>query len=137
MGTLFAMFCECAELNPDPIEGNDYLLNRHIDDNFSFVYMCISSRLITSLLLSAEEEVEHNWVFSADQLEDNAGGILLYLMSFSYLSFNVPQSSCTHFLFTLAPQRMVMIQNGLSPKTQPIQSESMVIMTWLIRLSRY
>ncbi|KAG8381479.1 hypothetical protein BUALT_Bualt06G0126100 [Buddleja alternifolia] len=37
--TLFGIFCECAELNPDPIE---------------------------------EEEGEHNWVFSADQLEDEA-----------------------------------------------------------------
>ncbi|KAH6761254.1 nucleotide-sensitive chloride conductance regulator family protein [Perilla frutescens var. hirtella] len=39
LDTLFAIFCECAELNPDPIE---------------------------------EEEVEHNWIFSADQLEDAA-----------------------------------------------------------------
>lgn len=37
---LFAIFCECAELNPDPIQ---------------------------------EEEGEHNWVFSADQLQDDAG----------------------------------------------------------------
>ncbi|CAA0809560.1 Chloride conductance regulatory protein ICln [Striga hermonthica] len=36
---LFAIFCECAELNPDPTE--------------------------------AEEEVEHNWIFSADQLEND------------------------------------------------------------------
>nr|GMC96283.1 chloride conductance regulatory protein ICln [Ipomoea batatas] len=34
---LFQMFCECAELNPEPIE---------------------------------EEEEEHNWIFSADQLEN-------------------------------------------------------------------
>ncbi|KAL8539620.1 hypothetical protein ACS0TY_001287 [Phlomoides rotata] len=39
LDTLFAIFCECAELNPDPIE---------------------------------EEEGEHNWVFSADQLEFDA-----------------------------------------------------------------
>ncbi|PIN01505.1 Chloride ion current inducer protein [Handroanthus impetiginosus] len=39
LDTLFAIFCECAELNPDYIE---------------------------------EEEDEHNWVFSADQLEDDA-----------------------------------------------------------------
>ncbi|KAL2550225.1 Chloride conductance regulatory protein ICln [Forsythia ovata] len=37
LDTLFAVFCECAELNPGPIE---------------------------------EEEREHNWIFSADQLED-------------------------------------------------------------------
>lgn len=35
--TLFQIFCECAELNPEPIE---------------------------------EEEEEHNWIFSADQLEN-------------------------------------------------------------------
>ncbi|XWS37705.1 hypothetical protein CRYUN_Cryun19dG0067800 [Craigia yunnanensis] len=40
LDTLFQIFCECAELNPEPIEG---------------------------------EEEEHNWVFSADQLEDEAG----------------------------------------------------------------
>ncbi|KAL3373547.1 hypothetical protein AABB24_005495 [Solanum stoloniferum] len=34
--TLFQIFCDCAELNPEPIE---------------------------------EEEEEHNWIFSADQLE--------------------------------------------------------------------
>ncbi|CAA3024292.1 chloride conductance regulatory ICln [Olea europaea subsp. europaea] len=39
LDTLFAVFCECAELNPGPIE---------------------------------EEEVEHNWIFSADQFEDGA-----------------------------------------------------------------
>ncbi|KAM7491728.1 hypothetical protein LguiA_034649 [Lonicera macranthoides] len=37
LDNLFEVFCECAELNPEPIE---------------------------------EEEVEHNWVFSADQMED-------------------------------------------------------------------
>ncbi|KAL3837909.1 hypothetical protein ACJIZ3_022500 [Penstemon smallii] len=41
LDTLFATFCQCAELNPDPFEG--------------------------------EEEVGHNWVFSADQLEDDEG----------------------------------------------------------------
>ncbi|GER48019.1 nucleotide-sensitive chloride conductance regulator family protein [Striga asiatica] len=39
LDVLFAIFCECAELNPDPTE--------------------------------AEEEVEHNWIFSADQLEND------------------------------------------------------------------
>ncbi|KAL0294770.1 UNVERIFIED_CONTAM: Chloride conductance regulatory protein ICln [Sesamum radiatum] len=38
LDTLFAIFCECAELNPDPIE---------------------------------EGDDGHNWVFSADQLEDD------------------------------------------------------------------
>uniref|UniRef100_A0A1S3YJI2 Chloride conductance regulatory protein ICln n=1 Tax=Nicotiana tabacum TaxID=4097 RepID=A0A1S3YJI2_TOBAC len=37
LDTLFQIFCECAELNPEPIEG---------------------------------EEEEHNWIFSADQLEN-------------------------------------------------------------------
>ncbi|KAK7312070.1 hypothetical protein VNO77_35629 [Canavalia gladiata] len=37
LDTLFQVFCECAELNPEP---ND------------------------------EEEEEHNWIFSADQMED-------------------------------------------------------------------
>ncbi|XWS50673.1 hypothetical protein CRYUN_Cryun12cG0106400 [Craigia yunnanensis] len=41
LDTLFQIFCECAELNPEPIEEG--------------------------------EEEEHNWVFSADQLEDEAG----------------------------------------------------------------
>nr|XP_043617101.1 chloride conductance regulatory protein ICln [Erigeron canadensis] len=35
LDTLFAVFCECAELNPEPVE---------------------------------EEEEQHNWIFSADQL---------------------------------------------------------------------
>ncbi|KAL0299407.1 UNVERIFIED_CONTAM: Chloride conductance regulatory protein ICln [Sesamum radiatum] len=38
LDTLFTIFCECAELNPDPVE---------------------------------EGEDGHNWVFSADQLEDD------------------------------------------------------------------
>ncbi|CAK9161059.1 unnamed protein product [Ilex paraguariensis] len=37
LDTLFEIFCECAELNPEPIE---------------------------------EEEEVHNWIFSADQMED-------------------------------------------------------------------
>ncbi|XVF53973.1 hypothetical protein PTKIN_Ptkin05aG0143600 [Pterospermum kingtungense] len=40
LDTLFQIFCECAELNPEPIE---------------------------------RREEEHNWVFSADQLEEEAG----------------------------------------------------------------
>lgn len=39
LDTMFDVFCDCAELNPDPVE---------------------------------EEEVEHNWVFSADQFQDEA-----------------------------------------------------------------
>ncbi|KAK9291438.1 hypothetical protein L1049_019385 [Liquidambar formosana] len=39
LDTLFEIFCECAELNPEPIE---------------------------------EEGEEHNWIFSADQLEGDA-----------------------------------------------------------------
>ncbi|KAL3645229.1 hypothetical protein CASFOL_010409 [Castilleja foliolosa] len=38
---LFSIFCECAEMNPDPAE------------------------------VSADEEVEHNWVFSVDHLEND------------------------------------------------------------------
>ncbi|XP_022765751.1 chloride conductance regulatory protein ICln-like isoform X1 [Durio zibethinus] len=41
LDTLFQIFCECAELNPEPIEEG--------------------------------EEEEHNWIFSADQLEDETG----------------------------------------------------------------
>ncbi|CAL9008534.1 unnamed protein product [Prunus brigantina] len=41
LDSLFEVFCECAELNPEPIE---------------------------------EAEEEHNWIFSADQLEDDATG---------------------------------------------------------------
>lgn len=41
LDTLFQIFCECAELNPEP--------------------------------LGEEEEERHNWIFSADQLEDEAG----------------------------------------------------------------
>ncbi|XP_057952763.1 chloride conductance regulatory protein ICln [Malania oleifera] len=37
LDTLFEIFCECAELNPEPVEG---------------------------------EGEEHNWIFSADQMED-------------------------------------------------------------------
>ncbi|XP_050384967.1 chloride conductance regulatory protein ICln [Argentina anserina] len=40
LDSLFDVFCECAELNPEPTEEN--------------------------------EEEEHNWIFSADQLEDEA-----------------------------------------------------------------
>ncbi|KAB1208187.1 Chloride conductance regulatory protein ICln [Morella rubra] len=39
LDTLFDVFCECAELNPEPLDG---------------------------------PEEEHNWVFSADQMEDEA-----------------------------------------------------------------
>ncbi|XP_009374514.2 chloride conductance regulatory protein ICln [Pyrus x bretschneideri] len=41
LDSLFEVFCECAELNPEPIQ---------------------------------EGEEEHNWIFSADQLEDEAVG---------------------------------------------------------------
>ncbi|KAJ0640927.1 hypothetical protein HanRHA438_Chr16g0760691 [Helianthus annuus] len=37
LDTIFNIFCECAELNPEPVEGQ-------------------------------EEEEQHNWIFSADQL---------------------------------------------------------------------
>ncbi|KAL3521439.1 hypothetical protein ACH5RR_019588 [Cinchona calisaya] len=42
LDTLFEIFCECAELNPEPID---------------------------------EEEGEHNWVFSADQLEGGGADV--------------------------------------------------------------
>ncbi|CAH1445650.1 unnamed protein product [Lactuca virosa] len=41
LDTLFRIFCECAELNPEPIEEDE------------------------------QEEEEHNWIFSADQLDDS------------------------------------------------------------------
>jgi len=43
LDSLFDVFCECAELNPEPFEEN-------------------------------EEEEEHNWSFSVDQLEDEGAG---------------------------------------------------------------
>lgn len=42
LDNLFEIFCECAELNPEPIQ---------------------------------EEEEEHNWIFSADQLEGEGAGV--------------------------------------------------------------
>ncbi|KAI5569849.1 hypothetical protein BDE02_12G104600 [Populus trichocarpa] len=42
LDTLFQVFCECAELNPEPVEDN---------------------------------EEEHNWIFSADQLSDETAEV--------------------------------------------------------------
>ncbi|XP_033130069.1 chloride conductance regulatory protein ICln isoform X1 [Brassica rapa] len=48
LDTLFDVFCECAELNPEPIEGKEEEEEE-------------------------EEEEEHNWVFSADQMVVGGG----------------------------------------------------------------
>lgn len=40
---------------------------------------CIFLRLITLPTLPAEGEDGHNWVFSADQLEDDGGGAYLIM----------------------------------------------------------
>lgn len=72
--TLFDIFCECAELNPEPIEGSIlkiqpyYYINDAISGSIA-VYMFVS------LYLSEEEEEGgHNWVFSADQMDVRGEG---------------------------------------------------------------
>lgn len=75
MDTLFAIFCECAELNPDPIEGDDNLLDK--DTEVTEHFPSHFSETNYFVMLPVEEEGEHNWVFSADQLEYDAAGTKL------------------------------------------------------------
>ncbi|XP_056842429.1 chloride conductance regulatory protein ICln isoform X1 [Raphanus sativus] len=69
LDTLFDMFCECAELNPEPVEGKHKaatLLLSFDDAMFSYIFSFICT-------FSEEEESEHNWVFSADQMVVGGG----------------------------------------------------------------
>ncbi|KAF3544608.1 hypothetical protein DY000_02006092, partial [Brassica cretica] len=69
LDTLFDVFCECAELNPEPIERKDTTLLL----SFNAIFL-LHSRFIVSFSSSEEEEGEHNWVFSADQMVVGGGG---------------------------------------------------------------
>lgn len=82
--TLFDIFCECAELNPEPIDGeyHSFILNWTmfwLSDfswcciNYVFFFSCISFNFLC--MLSSGEEEEHNWIFSADQMVDEVAGI--------------------------------------------------------------
>lgn len=74
--SLFQIFCECAELNPEPIEGSFCLLWTYSLTHFLFAFFCpcLVFTLLKSGLASVEEEEEHNWIFSADQLENQETG---------------------------------------------------------------
>lgn len=93
--TLFDIFCECAELNPEPCDGEwdsfftDVILYTPTNiavDALLNCYCCIHPKKkerkccpnrFSLYLLFVEEEGEegHNWVFSVDQMEDEARGI--------------------------------------------------------------
>ena len=79
METLFDIFCRCAELNPEPNEGeyqNPGLDMSSICFGGSTTVICIAIYSLCVMLL-AEGEDEHNWIFSADQMEDEASGTIL------------------------------------------------------------
>lgn len=77
MDTLFAIFCQCAELNPEPNDGKYYFFF-YLFLHFSvFFYMSYA-------LLSDEGEEEHDWVFSADQMVDEEAGMCACLNLYSY-----------------------------------------------------
>ncbi|KAF6152549.1 hypothetical protein GIB67_012996 [Kingdonia uniflora] len=64
LDALFNVFCECAELNPEPVE---------------------------------EQEEEHNWIFSADQMVDEGGLPVKYGQSLIQSTFPVRGDSEWHF----------------------------------------
>ena len=84
MDTLFDIFCECAELNPEPIDGeyHSFILNWTLFWISYFSWCCINCVFFFSCIpfnflcmLSSGEEEEHNWIFSADQMVDEVAGI--------------------------------------------------------------
>ena len=91
--TLFEVFCECAELNPEPMEGKKFVKSIAIvffcKDNLlllAFSYCCLFCWFdfyywITFHFLSGlrmhyldEDGERHNWIFSADQLNGQGLG---------------------------------------------------------------
>ncbi|KAG6747409.1 hypothetical protein POTOM_049813 [Populus tomentosa] len=58
LDTLFQILCDCAELNPEPIEGGSWL------------YCCNCFKWMISILIFRFNDEEHNWIFSANQLAD-------------------------------------------------------------------
>lgn len=67
MDTLFQVFCECAELNPDPHDGWYYFPHRM---RSVFFLLHLFELFCVDFVLLEEEGEEHNWIFSADQMED-------------------------------------------------------------------
>ena len=67
--SLFAIFCQCAELNPEPNDGQ-----------YSF-YIQIDTLFLTrvffflSCVVLSEEGEGHGWVFSADEMGDEEAGM--------------------------------------------------------------
>ncbi|CAH8391716.1 unnamed protein product [Eruca vesicaria subsp. sativa] len=71
LNTLFDVFCECAEPNPEPVEGDTILLL-----SFNSVFASLTIYMFVLLYVFSEEEEDngHNWVFSADQMVIGGGG---------------------------------------------------------------
>lgn len=68
--SLFAIFCQCAELNPEPNDGQYYFLHT---DRYTFPHSRVFF-LLSCVVLSGEGE-EHGWFFSADQMGDEEAGM--------------------------------------------------------------
>ena len=76
--TLFEVFCGCAELNPEPNEGKCQsslfrLINFCSRCCIYFISSINADRYFFSFIFASEDEEEHNWIFSADQMEYPTG----------------------------------------------------------------
>lgn len=102
MDTLFEIFCECAELNPEPVDGNYNLVDLYIIfvpvDTVLTIYYFPNSRHVF-LMIFVEDEGEHDWVFSADQLESGDAGTTLVFGFFVNLIFLTVITFLVSFLF--------------------------------------
>lgn len=89
MDTLFDVFCECAELNPDPIESEGDILVLQIGNQMLLlckIYLYYVSYFIYICNYYSGEE-EHNWIFSADQMVTNGAGSINSFGHLVYILF--------------------------------------------------
>lgn len=85
--TLFDVFCECAELNPEPIEGN-FTKIQPFTSNISLLQFLVPQPFYTFVFIEEEEENGGSWVFSADQMDARGGGNVFSRLRASFKSIS-------------------------------------------------
>ncbi|KAL6007951.1 hypothetical protein ACLOJK_033456 [Asimina triloba] len=63
LDAIFCVFCECAELNPEPVEGENYTVVMRNTKAWLIMF--------AHFLTSPDQDEENEWIFSAEQMEDD------------------------------------------------------------------
>lgn len=67
--TLFEIFCECAELNPEPVEGEQY--NPTVFPLTLYITLKKTLKIYNACAVASAENGEENEWFFGEQMQDN------------------------------------------------------------------